>query len=276
MQVNIVIPVYKSTLTANEELSFLQCLRILGKYPLRIVLPYGLDSGCYLKHLKAENISDFDFEYFDASYFENVNAYSRLLLNKSFYKRFEDFDYILIYQLDAYVFRDELMEWCSRGYDYTGAPWFKSYGVHKKKNDLYRVGNGGVSLRKVSAFLSRFDRRMPLSIFPFMLKNIRLKGWFKMSVNTIKLLCVLLFYKPTLAHCVEHYLDERINEDCFWADGLSDTSLGFKKPEILEAACFCLEKSPSYLYDLIGNKLPFVCHAYEKYEYETFWKQFIP
>jgi hypothetical protein len=69
--------------------------------------------------------------------------------------------------------------------------------------------------------------------------------------------------------------DERIPEDCFWADGLSYTKLAFKVPDVITAAQFCIEKSPSYLYKLIGEKLPFACHAYMKYEYEFFWKKHI-
>ncbi len=275
MLVAVIIPVYKKTLGASEEQSFLQCLRVLGNYPLRMVLPYGLNTDYYEKHLHENSIADFRFDYFDEGFFKNVNAYSRLLLNESFYKRYIEFEYIFIYQLDGYVFKDELKEWCSKGYEYLGAPWFKSYGIHKKGNDLYRVGNGGMSLRKVAAFLSLFDRQMPFPIYFFMVKNIRKRGFIKMSLKTIKLFFVLLLCKITVADFITDYLDERINEDCFWADGLSDTSLGLHKPELLEAARFCIEKSPAYLYDLIGKELPFVCHAYEKYEYDSFWKQFI-
>ena len=275
MLVAVLIPIYKDSLTASEEQSFLQCLKVLGHYPLRIVLPDGLTTAYYEKLLHDNQIADFCFDYFDKAFFKNVNAYSRLLLSEAFYQHYVDFEYIFIYQLDGYVFKDKLKDWCSKGYEYIGAPWFTSYGIHKQGNDLYRVGNGGMSLRKVTAFRSRFDKEMPLSIYVFMIKNIRKKGLIKMSLQTIKLFFVLLFGKITVAEFIRQYLDERINEDCFWADGLSDTSLGLHKPEILEAARFCLEKSPAYLYDLIGKELPFACHAYEKYEYETFWQAFI-
>ncbi|MDD4431013.1 MAG: hypothetical protein PHF61_06380, partial [Bacteroidales bacterium] len=62
--VNIIIPVYKSILSQSEEQSFLQCLRVLGKYPLRIVLPNGLDTSYYENHLRANKIVDFKFDYF--------------------------------------------------------------------------------------------------------------------------------------------------------------------------------------------------------------------
>jgi len=44
------------------------------------------------------------------------------MMSPAFYDAFKAFDYILIYQLDAFVFRDELEYFCSLGYDYIGAP----------------------------------------------------------------------------------------------------------------------------------------------------------
>jgi hypothetical protein len=37
--------------------------------------------------------------------------------SKQFYERFVAYDYMLIYQLDAYVFKDELDDWSAKGYD---------------------------------------------------------------------------------------------------------------------------------------------------------------
>lgn len=41
-----------------------------------------------------------------------------------------------------------------------------------------------------------------------------------------------------------------------------------------EALEFAFERFPSEMYKITG-KLPFGCHAWEKYEYESFWKKFI-
>ena len=32
---------------------------------------------------------------------------------------------MLIYQLDAFVFQDDLAYWCQQNYDYIGAPWLR-------------------------------------------------------------------------------------------------------------------------------------------------------
>jgi hypothetical protein len=46
-------------------------------------------------------------------------------LSEEFYQAFTDFEFMLIYQLDAFVFRDELADWCRSGYEYIGAPWLR-------------------------------------------------------------------------------------------------------------------------------------------------------
>ncbi len=43
------------------------------------------------------------------------------MMDNTFYKQFLNYEYILIYQLDAFVFKDEL-NYCSQGIDYVGAP----------------------------------------------------------------------------------------------------------------------------------------------------------
>jgi small ligand-binding sensory domain FIST len=33
--------------------------------------------------------------------------------------------------MDCLVFSDQLLAWCNRGYDYVGAPWFKSQMIKR-------------------------------------------------------------------------------------------------------------------------------------------------
>ena len=269
MKIRIVIPVYKQHLSPSEEYSLRQCLRVLNHYPVTYVTLPELNIEKY------RNLSiqvDVNFEYFDRSYFESVNSYNRLLLSRDFYLRFRQEDYILIYQLDGFVFKDELAYWCEKDFDYIGAPWFKHHGTHENGNTLYKVGNGGVSLRRISSFLERFDKPMPMSVFPFYVKNIRKKKFFSMCLNTVKIFFLLLFSNKTVEYYLLNLTDERINEDTFWSEALANTPVALKVPDVITAARFCIEKSPSYLFHLIGEELPFSCHAYEKYEFESFWQ----
>ena len=274
MLVKVIIPVYKNYLSSEEQHSLRQCCCVLKKYQLAIVTYPECNLTIYEKILTTEN-SNYSIEFFDRSYFDNVQSYNRLLFNFNFYLRFSAFEYILIYQLDGFVFKDELTEWCTKGFDYIGAPWFAKYKSYEDGCPLYKVGNGGVSLRKVSTFMKLFEETMPLSIYPFYIKNIRKKGFIKMSLKTLRMFFSLIFSKKTVGYYLDSYTDSRINEDCFWADGLSKTKLSLTVPSVNEAAHFCFEKSPNYLFDITGGKLPFACHAYEKYEYKSFWGKYI-
>lgn len=71
------------------------------------------------------------------------------MLTAEFYEQFAKYSYMLIYQLDAFVFSDRLLEFCRLDYDYIGAPvprylWRGVGG---------RVGNGGFSLRKITSII---------------------------------------------------------------------------------------------------------------------------
>ena len=138
-KVAVVIPAYHE-LDRFEKFSLRQARKILGRYPLVFVAPEGKNFSYFEPGDMVAN--------FSAEYFQSSKTYSALLLTPQFYETFLDFDYILIYQLDAFVFYDALEEFCLLGYDYIGAPWPYLVEVGKK---FLRVGNGGFSLRKVKA-----------------------------------------------------------------------------------------------------------------------------
>ncbi len=274
MQVNVVIPVYLPTLSPMEVLSLNQCLRVLNNHPITLVTHRDVDISVYQEaFLQAKKT--FKVAYFESSYFVSVFSYSQLLLSRDFYSRFKDDDYMLLYQLDGFVFKDELAEWCAKGYDYIGAPWLKHYGVNYQGDVFWKVGNGGVSLRKISTFLNAFDKLFPFKSSWYFIKSMRKKQLFPMLLKTMQMLFVLTFTRKTVEYILQHYTDERVNEDCFWAEAFQGTSMALNIPDVLTGARFCMEQKPSRLFSLIGNQLPFTCHAFEKYEYDSFWKEII-
>lgn len=134
--VAIAIPTYKAKLTAPEEISLMQVRRVLSRYPQIFIAPEKF-SYC------GDTIT------FERQYFAGIQSYCQLMMSPQFYEAFNAYDYILIYQLDAFVFYDALEDFCRLSYDYIGAPW--SYiAWHDAKPPTPRVGNGGFSLRKVA------------------------------------------------------------------------------------------------------------------------------
>lgn len=139
-QVVVVIPIYKEKLKLSEKAALEQARNILGEYDICFMAPERMRAFLESNGERAEYWAD--------ECFANVRAYSHLLLTEEFYNRFADYEYMLIYQLDAFVFSDRLLEFCSLGYDYIGAPMPHWTGWKHTK-----VGNGGFSLRKISSCL---------------------------------------------------------------------------------------------------------------------------
>ena len=164
----VVVPAYRH-LSDDEKISMRQCVDVLGGHDIIVIHPERLDLTEDLQSWQSVVVKALRNEWFDG-----VKGYNSMLLSTEFYDLFSVYDYILIYQLDAYVFRNELDEWVAKGYDYIGAPWIIKRGLsyylfggwmqalHRKLHPIgegenmvhahlaFSVGNGGLSLRRVS------------------------------------------------------------------------------------------------------------------------------
>lgn len=249
--VAVLIPIYKAELNENEIISLKQCLHILSDYPIIFFGPQNLKTEVYEQLCK--NKTKFEMVHFNNSYFEDINGYNQLMLSAEFYRKFLSYKFILIHQLDAYVFRDELLYWCKQHYDFIGAPhsvhennineiqFLKGYGkiincfnkLFKTNHKISNVGNGGFSLRKTATFY-----------YLVKLLKYKTKQW---GTN---------------------------NEDGFfkyWANILYPI---MKLPDDEVALRFSVETNPAISLAKLGNQLPFGCHAFEKYEPLT-WQPYI-
>ena len=249
--VTIVVPIYKPTLSEYEEVAFKQLFKVLGKHRIVIFKPTSLELSNLLN-----NYPDCEIESFSDYYFNGIAGYNRLMMSEEFYARFIDSEYILIYQLDAYVFKDELIDWCSKGYDYIGAPWllrpiynfpllkFTSWTKRKycqftsrpcSQMTRFKVGNGGLSLRKVSSHLKAITY---------------------------------------LRSIIKQYLQVRnhlFNEDVFFSIEVNRHGLNFTYPSWQEALQFSFDKYPSLCYKYNNEQLPFGCHSWYKKRMKKFW-----
>jgi Protein of unknown function (DUF5672) len=256
--VAIVLPIYKERLTADEEISLRHLRHFLAGYETYCVAPKGL----------VVNYHQYQTIYFDPKYFTSLNAYSTLLLTKEFYQAFSDYEFILLYQLDALVFSDQLLQWCEKGYDYIGAPSFHGHGQGPEK---LAVGNGGFSLRRVSAclkilqdwekggrtLLSRAREIAPIYIMPWRYGN--LKQW---------ILAVYWYYRRLFTY------KRVLIEDYFWSFEAKRYNPGFNIAPVEEAFKFSFENNPRYCYEHNHRQLPFGCHAWTLYD-RGFWEPFL-
>lgn len=264
-KVVITIPVYKKEPSNLEVLSFKQVLKVLKKYDIVVFTHASLDLRVYY-NLANEVGKSFMKVIFDEEYFKSIAGYNRLMLSVDFYKCFSDYKYLLIYQLDAFVFRDELEYWCDKGYDYVGAPFFKSL-----KDDIYGtkmlgVGNGGFSLRRIDyckKVLSLYRNKVLVSPLAYFYKD-------KFINALIRIPWRLMGRKNTL-----QWFMDNVNEDFIFSWCISNSSYSASLPSCDEALHFAFEVNPKYCYELTNGILPFGCHAFAKYEYDSFWKPII-
>lgn len=255
----VVVPVYLPVLSELEAVSLRQCLNILSDYSIVVIKPENLDiSDIQAQFLFTQVVS------FPDECFRGIEAYNRLMLDAAFYKAFSEYAFMLIYQLDAYVFKDELFFWASLRYDYIGAPWMphqKKYWkfptryiwlaqrcfwrifypkhLRKLKYCWYHVGNGGLSLRKIKKFIEITEHYKPL-----------IDRWMREGN----------FFLP---------------EDVFLLLNTTDRGARLKRPPYKLAMKFAIEQIPAWGYRENGCQLPFGCHNWTHPEMLPFWTQFI-
>lgn len=231
----IVIPIYKQEMSPSERISFERALKVFPENDIIIVSPKSLNLENYLAFSSRLKVNTFDDHFF-----ENIAGYNDLMLSAGFYERFLNYKYILIYQLDAYVFENKLDYWEKSKYDYVGSPWLIPPPIASNKKPkvniqhwfVNRVGNGGLSLRKV-----------------------------KTHYWTMIFYWILIKFFP-------------LNEDMFLGILMDFGNPFFKKPKAIEALKFAFEMQPRKSFELNNQQLPFGVHAWEKYDPE-FWKEWI-
>jgi hypothetical protein len=239
-EVAIVIPTYRSALEAEERQSLHQCVEVLGSHPIVFVTPEGLELAPEVKALKKAKVVRFD-----PKYFANIVGYNRLMVSPFFYQQFIDFRYILIHQLDVFVFQDVLLDWCRRGFDYVGAPWAEG-------EPWIAEGIEKVPLRRVLAKMGIRSRCL-VGNGGFSLRNVRS--------------CLLAL--RLLAYGARTYPE---NEDMFWSFYVTAYLPWFKIPDPMTALRFSFECEPEVCYERNGRRLPFGCHKWHVYGSE-FWRR---
>jgi hypothetical protein len=263
----IVVPIYRSELTSDEEISLASIRKHLSGYDICFVAPESLDLNSIIQ--SGESV-----ERFPDDYFSGIGGYNRLLKSRGFYQRFTNLDYLLIAQLDCLIFSSNLNEWMDRGWDYLAAPWFKGFSENHDAG-LWRVGNGGLSLRKVSSAIRVLSQPvLEGAIYPrwgHYAWKPPLESWESGLYQKVSALHRINPFAKQ--HSVEEELQRfPYNEDVFWAVEAQKFDPAFRVPGVEEALPFAFEVAPRWSYERNGRKFPFGCHAWAKYD-RGFWEE---
>lgn len=252
--VRIVIPVYRSELKPFEQAALSNNMEKLGHYPVVFLKPDGVDLSPLLEQYPQADVLSVSDDWLGTR--RGIQGYNDMMMSRRFYDMFADYEYIMICHVDAWIFRDEVADWCRRGYDLVAAPWPMKprYGRFPLKQYLWlkrvlkphrwilhsqmfnRIGNGGLCLRRVQAFADACDR---------------------------------------YADDIDYFnsrTDDLHNEDLFWALVPKE----FHYPDVKTALTFAFDLKPRLSYVMNHRQLPMGCHGFDKKSRRAFWQQFIP
>lgn len=262
--VAVVVPGYnRAQFTEDEEISFRHAEHFLGRYDKFLVVPQSLDI----------ERPGFQIQRFADSYFGSAIANARLMLSPTFYAAFQQYRYILIYQLDALVFADQLLEWCATDLDYVGAPWLQC--ADSPWVGTARVGNGGFSLRKVPSFLRVLSSdKYWIDPEVYWQRVAGGKPWYTSWAHLPR----KWFKQIKRFNCLEREIaqwhlrpDGTKNEDHFWSDEAARYDADFKVAPFDVGLRFAFEVVPRHCFELNKRQMPFGCHAWPRYD-RSFWE----
>jgi hypothetical protein len=266
-RVAVVVPGYnRPSFTDDEEISLRHLECYLSAYDRFLVVPHSLNihrPGYFLKR-------------FSDHYFGSPISNTRLMLSQEFYASFAEYQYILIYQTDALVFSDQLLQWCATDLDYIGAPWLKCEATPLVEKP--RVGNGGFSLRKVESFL-KVMASQAFWIDPRAYWASLCAGkptYYKIANLPRTFLKYMRRFNGVRRELNQWHQqsDGYRQEDLFWADRAIHYYPEFKVASFEMGLKFAFEVEPRRCFELNNGQLPFGCHAWPKFD-RSFWEPYL-
>jgi uncharacterized protein DUF5672 len=269
-RVAVLIPVSARTeMTADEEVSMRHLLHHLGHYDKYLIAPPGADFRW----------EGFEVVRFSGRFFGSAFANDQLYYRPEFYRRFANYEYIMIYHLDALVFSDDLLQWCETGIDYIGPPWIHCSDAPWVKEP--KVGNGGFTLIKIESALKVLHNRYRVQPGKYWKEKLA-PAWKALQPIVEPLRRLASKY---LGARVSRFIDQRVeNLNKMGVDKLAnDLFWGFEAekylPELRVADWrtglrFAFEVGPKVCFELNQHKLPFGCHAWARYD-RGFWEPYL-
>lgn len=238
----IIIPVYyeKPTRLDRLALSTLSTnLEDFKEYDVFIVQPEGLG----IARWKIDIDHDVITRAFSPDYFKSTLTYSSLLMSYDFWKEFEEYEYALLYQTDAYCVGGDLKHFIDLNVDYIGAPII---ATDARWESVPAIGNGGVSLRKVATMIETTDPN---------------GDFMKESGDMIKRLDEMNGNMYTTY------------EDLYFCQ-LVPKLWEFNLPTFNDAAHFSFDMNADVMYEMTNHELPLFVHALDKNI--RFWQSHLP
>lgn len=262
----VVIPVHKPMPSEEEVLALRACKQHLGEYSRYLLFPVGMDARAYLSvdpRLKLKPV--------DAGWQSSIEKYNKMKLSESFYKLFAEYQYMLTYELDAYIFHSDLSGANAFKFDYIGAPFFEGYWQAKPNAQFIKGCNSGFSVRNIQSCLKALAGmrryRVHWLLYKIFLSPV---NRIKQKVNEWTKGRYEVFVTGRFAFYFE---DFHLNEDVVWSEVIPQLFPWFIVADPQSALEFSFEYNLDESLKLNGDKLPLGCHAWAKHL--DFWSKYI-
>lgn len=240
----VVIPIYTPKLKPWELCALENNLRVLTGRDVSFLIPQGLDIVFLQKKYPQVRTLEVTDNWLGTK--RGIRGYNEMMMSAAFYNLFRSYDYMMVCHLDAWLFRDDLTQWCARGYDLVAAPW--------PLRPRYR----------------RFPLREYLRVKNFILRKMG-KVPRTLMYGRIGNGGLCLRHAEQIARYNE--VDDGMhNEDIFFA--LETPEL--KVPTVIDALSFAYDLKPAVCHHLNHGRLPMGCHGFMHKSRRPFWAAFIP
>jgi hypothetical protein len=262
----VIIPVHKPVIAADEVISLLACKTHLRGCSCYLIFPEGMDTGAYTNiHpgllLKPVN----------PAWLSSIENYNKMKVSISFYQLFAKYEYMLTYELDAYIFNNNLEKAGAFKFDYIGAPFFEGYWAAKPGAAFMAGGNSGFSVRNIQscikALVSLKKYRTHWLLYKTTLgRSSRLRNklneWTKGKYE--------VFITGRFAF---NFANFHLNEDVIWSEVIPQLVPSFSIADPMSALRFSFEYNLDDSLRLNNGELPLGCHAWAKHL--NFWSRYI-
>ncbi|MFA6087889.1 DUF5672 family protein [Mucilaginibacter sp.] len=262
----VIIPVHKPVPSADEIISLSAANVQLNAYDCFLVYPDGMDTSLY-----TSLYPELKLKLVNPEWLSSIEQYNKMKLRLDFYNLFSKYQYMLTYELDAYIFHSDFEGTGALNFDFIGAPFFEGYWDTKPGAPLAKGCNSGFSIRNVRSCI-RVLSSMNKFRFGWWIYKIFLSHSSKLRIKLNEL--TNNKYEIYISGKFGFYFaDFHLNEDLVWSEIVPQLFPEFKVADPMSALKFSFEYNLKDSLRLNGDKLPLGCHAW--YKHLNFWKHYI-
>jgi hypothetical protein len=262
----VIIPVHNPQLLDNEKLSLQACKVHLSNFDCFLLYPDSMDISAYTNI--CQNLL---LKPLPAQWLASIEAYNRMKVSLDFYHLFSEYTHMLTYELDAYIFNNDLKAANAFKFDFIGAPFFEGYWEATPNAPFIAGCNSGFSVRNIASCIQVLQSMQKFR-FRWVLHQLFLSRFkpLKDAINRWTKNNYDVFISGKFGF---YFGGFHLNEDLIWTEVVPQLFPSFSIAPPMAALQFSFEYNLPQSLKLNGGKLPLGCHAWHRNP--EFWDAYI-